>query len=171
MPTDMRFVDPIDFYTENWDGSWTKIENGELPDGTIYAKGEINIPSLDYDFLSRRVPWPPKAVVVPSKPKIIEPTRILRSGDRTIVFWNDGTKTIVKRSPDEADNDYIAFTAALAIKMYGSNSKLRRLIRDKLEVQMPKKAKKAKQMDTSDEVPGQLIFDECGTIIGAVDEI
>lgn len=56
------------------------------------------------------------------------PKRILRHGPATIVFWGDGTKTVVKRSPDEPDNAYAAFTAALGIKLFGSNSKLKRVI-------------------------------------------
>ena len=122
------------------------------------------------EMMKKDWPVPMKAEVVPSIPTTypLSPTRILRSGDRTIVFWNDGTKTIVKRSPDEADNDYAAFTAALGIRMYGSNSALRRLIRNKIQIQKPKKPKK---MNESEEIPGQLIFDQKGNIIGVVDEI
>lgn len=65
------------------------------------------------------------------------PTRILKSGNRTIVFWGDGTKTIVKRSEDEQDNAYAAFTAALGIKVYGSNSALKRIVA-RTETQKPK---------------------------------
>lgn len=63
------------------------------------------------------------------------PTRILRSGRATIVFWQDGTKTVVKKSPDEEDNAYAAFTAALAIKIFGSNSKLKKIVERKKEEQ------------------------------------
>lgn len=66
--------------------------------------------------------------------------RILKSSNRMIVFWGDGTKTIVKRAEDEEDNDYAAFTAALGIKLYGSNSALKRIVRS-AEVQKPKKVK------------------------------
>ena len=66
--------------------------------------------------------------------------RILKSGNRMIVFWEDGTKTVVKRAEDEEDNDYAAFTAALGIKLYGSNSALKRVVRS-AEVQKPKKGK------------------------------
>ncbi len=66
------------------------------------------------------------------------PNRILKSGNRTIVFWSDGTKTIVKRAEDEPDNDYAAFTAALGIKIFGSNSALRRTIKRKTTVQAKK---------------------------------
>ena len=70
-----------------------------------------------------------------------EVKRILKSGNRTIVFWADGTKTIVKRSEDEPDSDYAAFTAALAIKVYGNNSALKKMIASKLQYQKPKEKK------------------------------
>lgn len=73
--------------------------------------------------------------------------RILKSGPYTHVFWADGTKTSVRRSPDEPDNDYAAFTAALAIKMYGSNSALKKMIRQKVEVQKPKTKKSSECTD------------------------
>lgn len=57
-----------------------------------------------------------------------EVKRILQSGNRVIVFWGDGTKTIVKRSEDAKDDIYGAFTAALAIKVYGSNSQVKKVI-------------------------------------------
>lgn len=63
------------------------------------------------------------------------PNRILRSGPATIVFWADGTKTVVKRAPDEEDNAYAAFTAALAIKIFGSNSKLKKMVKTLTEEQ------------------------------------
>lgn len=66
---------------------------------------------------------------------VYTPKRILRSGRATIVFWKDGTKTVVKRTPDEPDNEYAAFTAALAIKVFGSNSKVKRVIQNKTEEQ------------------------------------
>lgn len=68
----------------------------------------------------------------------VNPYRILKSGNRTIVFWSDGTKTIVKRADDEPDNDYAAFTAALGIKIFGSNSALRRTIKRKTTVRAKK---------------------------------
>lgn len=71
----------------------------------------------------------------------LTPKRILKSGNRTIVFWGDGTKTIVKRAEDEEESDYAAFTAALGIKLFGSNSALKKLIESKTEVQKPKKQK------------------------------
>lgn len=60
---------------------------------------------------------------------ILIPKKIIKSGDRTIVFWKDNTKTIVKRSDDTPDDLYSAFTAALAIKIYGSNSQVKKILR------------------------------------------
>lgn len=54
--------------------------------------------------------------------------KILKNGDYMTVLWNDGTKTIVKRAADEAESDYAAFTAALGIKCFGSNSALKRIV-------------------------------------------
>ena len=70
--------------------------------------------------------------VTPSVKEQYTPERILKSGNRTIVFWGDGEKTIVKKAEDEEDNVYAAFTAALAIKVFGSNAKLQRMIKKKL---------------------------------------
>lgn len=67
-----------------------------------------------------------------SSPNIV-PKRILHSGPCTIVFWEDGTKTIVRLSENDIYDEYQAFCAALAIKLYGSNSHLKKVIRDKWE--------------------------------------
>lgn len=66
------------------------------------------------------------------------PNRILKSGNATIVFWEDDTKTVVKCGKDEIPDDYDAFTAALAIKIFGSNSKLKKVIQAKTEIQEQK---------------------------------
>lgn len=74
---------------------------------------------------------------------IVCPKKIIRSGDCTIVFWDDDTKTIVRKSTDTADDSlYTAFTAAFAIKTYGSNSRLKRLIKEAYVEQKPKKGRK-----------------------------
>lgn len=58
----------------------------------------------------------------------IVPQKILYSGNRTIVFWNDGDKTIVKCAEGQEFDEYNGFVAALAKKMYGSTSKAKRII-------------------------------------------
>ena len=65
---------------------------------------------------------------------VFMPEKIIKSADRTIVFWKDGTKTIVKCADDAEDDLYSAFTAALAEKIYGSNSQVKKILRTKVEV-------------------------------------
>ena len=56
--------------------------------------------------------------------------RIIYNDPATIVFWNDGTKTVVKRGPSETFNKYTAFCAALAKKMYGNNSRVNKIVNE-----------------------------------------
>lgn len=63
----------------------------------------------------------------PVPPKFT-PKRILYNDPATIIFWQDGTKTVVKRSPNEKFNKYNAFCAALAKKMYGCNSRVNKIV-------------------------------------------
>ena len=72
------------------------------------------------------------------------PIRIQKNGPAMIVFWRDGTKTIVRRGEDEPDSDYAAFTAALGIKVFGSNSHLKKIV-SMAETQKPKKQKEQKE--------------------------
>lgn len=72
--------------------------------------------------------------------------KILKNGDYMTVLWDDGTKTIVKRAPDEPESDYAAFTAALGIRAFGSNSALKRIV-ESAEVQGKKKKKKKEEPD------------------------
>ena len=75
------------------------------------------------------------------------PEKIFRCGDVTTVIWKDGTKTTVKLMPGAEDSDYGAFTAALAKKIYGNNSKVMRYVgmvqrvKSKAEKKAEKKAK------------------------------
>lgn len=63
------------------------------------------------------------------------PDKIIKNGRATIVLWPDGTKTVVKLAEGDEPSDYAAFTAALAKKVYGSNSRIKAILRDKLEDQ------------------------------------
>lgn len=69
------------------------------------------------------------------------PTKIIRSGPVTIIFWEDGTKTLVRRAEGEEDDPYLAFCAGLAKKIYGNNSKVKKLIEEKT-VETKEKEKK-----------------------------
>ena len=69
---------------------------------------------------------------------MLEPKRIIKNGIATIVFWNDGTKTIVKCAEDDEPDDYMAFCAAYCKKVFGSNSQLKRTIKKAVKAK-PKK--------------------------------
>lgn len=55
-------------------------------------------------------------------------TKIIRNGPVTVVFWDDGTKTLVRRNENTPDDPYFAFCAALAKKVYGNNSRVKKII-------------------------------------------
>lgn len=83
-----------------------------------------------------------------TQPKIPVPEKIFRCGDATTVIWKDGTKTTVKLMKGADDSDYGAFTAALAKKIYGGNSKVMKYagmvqrVKSKAEKKAEKKAKR-----------------------------
>lgn len=77
-----------------------------------------------FDILSDPLPNPLNQKKVIS----ITPKRIVKNGPALVVFWEDGTKTVVKRKKGEQDNVYHAFTAALAKKLYGCNSAINRIV-------------------------------------------
>ena len=60
-----------------------------------------------------------------------EVDKIIHSGPCTIVFWKDKTKTIVRLSENDLYDEYAAFCAALAKKVYGTNSHLKTMLRKK----------------------------------------
>lgn len=45
-----------------------------------------------------------------------------------VVIWNDTEKTIVRLSPNDPDDIYMAFTAALAKRIFGTNSHIKKVI-------------------------------------------
>lgn len=73
-----------------------------------------------YDFLTN--------LLGPFSPPL--PKRIERSGDVTRVHWNDGTVTAVRLCEQDKghDSNYVAFCAALAKRLYGSNSALHSIV-------------------------------------------
>lgn len=91
---------------------------------------EVNVPNL-FEFMLGHVGFDAKYV----------PNKILKSGNATIVFWNDGTKTIVKLPEGDTPDDYAAFTAALAKKVFGTNTQVKKIIKTKTEIQKPKEKK------------------------------
>lgn len=68
--------------------------------------------------------------------KKLDVKKIIFNGPKTIVLWADGTKTIVSMSKDEAKFDpEAAFCAAYTKKMFGTNSKIKRIIKEKSNIE------------------------------------
>lgn len=79
---------------------------GQLSVSDSYKEHEQRIISLD--------------VPLTAKPK---PRRIVRNGPAMVVFWNDGTKTVVKCHEEEFDLEK-GLAMALARKMWGRSRTL-----------------------------------------------
>lgn len=67
------------------------------------------------------------------KKNLIEVKSIKYSGKYTTVTWNDGTKTRVSCGENEQQSRYSAFCSALAIKVFGTNSQVKKLVETKDE--------------------------------------
>ena len=80
----------------------------------------------------------------------LKPERVIFSGPKTIVFWLDGTKTIVSLMDGEEHDEYAAFCAAVVKKMFGQTHKAKKFLNSIKVVQEPKSKKKTKEV-TSDE--------------------
>ena len=59
------------------------------------------------------------------------PKEIIYNDAATIVFWTDGTKTVVKCNENDVYSEYAGFAAAVAKKMYGGANAINRLIDSK----------------------------------------
>lgn len=69
--------------------------------------------------------------------------RVVVNGRATIVFWHDGDKTIVKAEPGTKPDLYYGFTAAVTKRVIGTNTQVKRILKEKVEIQKPKEKKKS----------------------------
>lgn len=58
------------------------------------------------------------------------PVKIIYNPPATIVFWEDGKKTVVKAMEGTVFNPYHGFTAALAKRVYGSSTRVNKIVRN-----------------------------------------
>ncbi len=85
--------------------------------------------------------------------KNVEVKKIIFNGFKTIVFWNDGTKTIVSMSQEERNFDpEDAFRAAYTKKMYGTNSKIKRVIKEKSNIEQHQRIVKEKLKEEMEKI-------------------
>ena len=69
-------------------------------------------------------------------------SKIIFNPPATIVFWEDGTKTVVKCAAEDEFNEYCGFLAALGKKVYENNNQIKKLIDKKAEWYENKKGEK-----------------------------
>lgn len=62
------------------------------------------------------------------------PKEIIYNDAATIVYWTDGTKTVVKCNKNDEYSEYFGFVAAVAKKMYGGTGPINQIIKSKKTV-------------------------------------
>lgn len=72
------------------------------------------------------------AVILPTL-RMLDIDRVIVNGPATIVFWNDGTKTVVKCGEDETWDDEKAIAMAVLKRLYGNKGAYFDLIRKGVE--------------------------------------
>lgn len=90
--------------------------------------------------------------------------KIYLNGSHTCVVWKDGTKTVVNCADGDYYDEYAAFTAALAKKIYGNNTALKRMLEEKTVVQKPlpgKDWREPEYFDFDPESMSSVIHDAC----------
>jgi hypothetical protein len=115
--------------------------------------------SLDMlDALSRSARWatlaiPDPGFTAPKGPvrydpgvryskRDLTPNQVIHNDNAVIVFWEDGTKTIVRRREGDPDDIHSAFAQALVKKLFGATTTVHKMVYKALKEQ-PTKQKKA----------------------------
>ncbi len=80
--------------------------------------------------LKRRLQFAPKEIIFDTKNRT------------TIVFWEDGEKTVVKCASDDEFSEYGGFAAAVTKKIYGGTGAVSQLLKEKSHYKKGKKMKK-----------------------------
>lgn len=137
------YTKPI--YTIALDGAWTLDDDGQCHVIEVNASALAKIPRKNIEeetitmglrsckTLYRNLKeFHDKRIGGTDEMKNVDVKKIIFSGPKTIVLWTDGTKTIVSMSKDETNFDpEAAFCAAYTKKMFGTNSKIKRIIKQK----------------------------------------
>ena len=120
--------DPIDFIQD------FVLETSIDSDQIVHAT--MSVPAYGIYGLSNSKKHTVGGRSIPQLPK-----RIIFSGPKTIVFWHDGTKTIVSCAEDEEYDPYNAFCAAVVKKMFGTTSAAKSFLHKHSEYHAPKEKK------------------------------
>lgn len=69
----------------------------------------------------------------PTPPTLPLPERVIFHDPATIVYWNDGTKTVVKCQPGDVFSAEVGLTTAMLKKYMGNDSTFNRVINEWLK--------------------------------------
>jgi hypothetical protein len=143
------YTKPI--YTIALDGAWTLDDDGQCHEHEIEvnASSLAKIPRKNIEeetitmglrsckTLYRNLKeFQDKRIGNADEMKNVDVKKIIFNGPKTIVLWTDGTKTIVSMSKDETNFDpEAAFCAAYTKRMFGTNSKIKRIIKEKSNIE------------------------------------
>ena len=141
------YTKPI--YTIALDGAWTLDDDGQCHEIEVNASSLAKIPRKNIEeetitmglrsckTLYRNLKeFQDKRIGNADEMKNVDVKKIIFNGPKTIVLWSDGTKTIVSMSKDETNFDpEAAFCAAYTKKMFGTNSKIKRIIKEKSNIE------------------------------------
>lgn len=141
------YTKPI--YTIALDGAWTLDDDGQCHEIEVNASSLAKIPRKNIEeetitmglrsckTLYRNLKeFQDKRIGNADEMKNVDVKKIIFNGPKTIVLWTDGTKTIVSMSKDETNFDpEAAFCAAYTKKMFGTNSKIKRVIKEKSNIE------------------------------------
>lgn len=101
-------------------------------DGTYVKEFRINYDELynvyKEDAIRSTTIHKPLKVEIDCSKISYTPKKVIFNGPATVVFWKDGTKTVVKCSDNDVPNPYNAFCAALAKKIFGNNSIIHKIV-------------------------------------------
>ena len=84
--------------------------------------------AIRHEFLSSRGIKVPRFSTDDRLPYSLHVKKIIFNPPATIMLWEDGTKTVVKAAPGTEFNPYHGFTAAVAKKLYGNNSRVNKIM-------------------------------------------
>lgn len=101
---------------------WGEVYVEDGP-GTILGG---TLPVTNYKVKKPEIP--PKRHPIVRAPRRNYPKKIIYNNPATIVFWEDGSKTVVKAMEGTEFNEYYGFVCALAKKLYGTNSAINHVI-------------------------------------------
>ena len=118
---------------------WVRLVDlyASYPNGTIIGPDTIYKYHID-GRNSGRYPWneyvnymvnDEKATKAAIREWRIAPKKVIFNGPATIVMWQDGTKTIVKKSENDTDDREKAVMYAILKKEFGSRAKMNRYLK------------------------------------------